>query len=139
MKIYSRPETKLIQNEALMAEKCNELFIYTSAGGVSNGYANVCYHYQYYEKSTKQYCVDDYTAKIINIPATGITFKDRTKSGNYTEDGKNYSTSLNTGWADFQGTNGTCHYLGYIYYNGVLIDESNIDQFASGGSVQPIK
>ena len=127
MRIYSKPETKLIQNETLMAEKCNEQFIWTSAAGVQpNGYANVCYHYQFEEYGT--ICISKYKGKVIDIPNDPkITFVNRTKVGNYQENGKWYSTDLNGGWDDFEGTNGTCHYLGYIYYNGTLIDESNIN------------
>ena len=140
MRRYSKPETKLIQNETLMAGKCNEQFIWSSAyGKQSAGFTNVCYHYQYYEKYTKQYCVDIYNGKIINIPASAnVRFVDRERSGEYTENGKNYSMSSYKGWADFVGTNGTCHYLGYIYVNGILVDENNIGDFFNTSTGEPM-
>lgn len=137
---FIAPVVTKLDNEDIMAGVCNEQFVSTSkAGATSIGYANICYHYQYLDPFYNTYTISDYKAKVISLPKVGTTFVDRSKSGYYTEDGKKYSTSLNTGWADFQGTNGTCHYLGYIYYNGVLIDESNIDQFNSGDILQPIK
>ncbi len=137
---FIAPVVTKLDNEDIMAGICNEQFVSTSkAGATSIGYANICYHYLYYEKSVNTYCIDPFKAKVISLPKAGTTFVDRTKTGDYTEDGKKYSTCEYTGWADFQGTNGTCHYLGFIYYNGVLIDESNIDQFNSGDIPQPIK
>ena len=136
---FIAPVVTKVANEDIMAGICNEVFVSTSkAGATSLGYANICYHYQYLDKFDNTYTISDYKAKVISLPKAGTTFVDRTQSGDYTENGNKYSTSLNTGWADFQGTNGTCHYLGYIYYNGVLIDESNIDEFSSGDIVVPI-
>lgn len=115
MKQYIKPKITLVSNEVIMAVKCNERFIYTSAGGVqSNGFAKVCYHYRRKRGSYEWY--DRYTAVVIDIPP-GAIFEVPDVDGA-------------EGWQDFEGTNGTCHFIGDIYVNGTLITPSNAGNYA---------
>ena len=118
-----------------MAEKCNEQFIWTSAAGVQpDGYANVCYHYRSQANSNNKISYSRLQrAVVINIPKEaefitspidGVTIID---------------TSAETGWYDFQGTNGTCHFIGDIYINGELLNtEEKIAPYLSSTNPEPI-
>ena len=46
-KEFVAPTITKVVNEEIMAEVCNEQFVYTSKGGASAGYAKVCYHWRF--------------------------------------------------------------------------------------------
>ncbi len=119
-----------------MAGKCNEQFVYTSKGGLqSTGHARICYHYRSYPTSAGVigYSQSQYAA-LIDVPKNAEFVAH--KPGEQTRDGYTVASSgtmnFPTGWYDFQGTNGTCHFVGDIYVNGVLIDRSNLNQYKVG-------
>ena len=130
--------TKVVNNE-VMAAVCDEQFVYTSAGGVtSTGHARVCYHYRSFPTSSGVigYSQTQY-AKVINVPVNAEFVA--VPPGGTTRDG--YTVAITgtmnfpTGWYDFQGTNGNCHFVGDIYVNGVLIDRSNINQYEPSSGI----
>ena len=116
-----------------MAEVCNETFIYTSKGGASNGYAKVCYHYRFsISDQYEGYSLSQYRCKVIDIPA-GAVFSTNPDipSGKELYTGTSGSYTSDLGWQDFEGLNGTCHFIGDLYINGQLITEENVANYAS--------
>ena len=126
--------TSIVETENLMAGVCNELFIYTSKGGANNGYANVCYHYRSQPNSNNKIAYSRFQrAVVINIPK-GAEFITSPRDGVSIID-----TSDETGWYDFQGTNGTCHFIGDIYINGQILDTMDkIAPYLSSEDTEPI-
>ena len=133
-KQFIAPRITKVVNEELMAEVCNETFIYTSKGGASNGYANVCYHYRSQPNSNNKITYSRFQrAVVINIPK-GAEFVTTPRDGVTI-----ISTSETPDWYDFEGTNGTCHFIGDIYINGELLDTpEKIAPYLSGQEVKPI-
>ena len=133
-KEFIAPTITKVVNDEVMAEVCNEQFIYTSAGGASNGYAKVCYHFPKIEMgvfvsiSSNNDGGNGYSTAVVNLPK-GCTFVQPKRAGEWTEDGIQYSitTEIPLGWGDFEGTNGNCHFVGFIYDpSGVLMDRAYI-------------
>ena len=132
-KVFVAPKVTRVINGNLMAGKCNDTFIYTSAGGVtSDGYANVCYHFPKVDKigdytiiaiSSNNAGGNGYSTQVVNLPK-GCTFVTPERNGQWREGNTQYSitTEIGLGWQDFEGTNGNCHFVGFIYYQGQLID-----------------
>ena len=129
---FTTPRITQVVNEKLMAEVCNEQFIYTSRGGAtSTGFAKVCYHFRAQEDDTQAiYKIDNSqyatNAVIIDVPL-GATFI----AGCH--DGKKWgaASSIQPGWHDFEGSQGTCHFAGDIFIDGVWINKTNVQQYAS--------
>lgn len=132
-KQFIAPRITKVVNEELMAGVCNEQFIYTSKGGASNGYANVCYHYRL-NFSDKQfgYKISESGAMVVSLPKNAVF--DATPD--VREDGRTfYPPSEDTmttylhlselGWRDFTGLNGNCHFIGDIYIGGELLTPEN--------------
>ena len=143
-KKFIAPAVTKVTNEPLMAAgACNEQFIYTSAGGVkNNGYAQICYHFPKIERvgsttfisfSSNNAGGNKYSTEIVNIPP-GCTFVPPARQGQWTEGNTQYSVTdeVGLGWTYFKGTNGDCHFLGYIYLpNGTLISNANVMDYAA--------
>lgn len=125
-KQYIKPITNVVETENLMAEICNESFVYTSKGGASLGWAKVCYHYRWAENDKYgSYRIDDYGAAVINIPP-GATFI----AGCHDGKAWNIANTIEPGWHDFSGTNGTCHFAGdIILADGTWINKDNVNQY----------
>lgn len=139
-KKFVAPLVTQVINEELMAV-CNENFVYTSAGGVtSTGYARVCYHfpvireitgYTFITIATNNY--NQYSTDIVNLPP-GCTFVPPKQQGTWQEGNVQYNVTdeIGIGWQDFQGTNGTCHFIGFIYApDGTLISNKNVSQYVA--------
>lgn len=79
-----------------------------------------CYHYPTSGKGTKQdpYKWSSSDAALICIkPGHGVTFLEE---GTLTASGTSY-----TGWADFKGSNGLCHFAGRIAVDGNEVTKDN--------------
>ena len=136
--LFIAPKVTRVINDNLMAAVCNEQFIYTSAGGAtSDGYAKICYHFPKIDRisgytiiaiSSNNAGGNGYSTQVVNLPK-GCTFVAPTRSGEWTEGNTQYSitSEIGIGWQDFVGTNGTCHFVGFIYDpQGNLIDREVI-------------
>ena len=130
-KKFTAPTITKVVNEEIMAGVCNEKFVYTSTGGVtSNGHARVCYHFRWSENSTQgvyylRNTDERISAVVIDVPA-GATFVKGC------HDGKSWgmASTINPGWADFEGTNGTCHFAGdIILADGTWINKDNVYKY----------
>lgn len=132
-KQFIAPRITKVVNEELMAEVCNEQFVYTSKGGASAGYAKVCYHWRFsITDQYEAYSLSQYRCKVINIPA-GAVFSTTPDipSGKELYTGTSGSYTSELGWQDFEGLNGTCHFIGDLYINGELITEDNVHKWAA--------
>ena len=130
-KQFIAPRITQVVNEELMAEVCNEIFIYTSKGGASNGYAKVCYHFRVSENAERAvYKIDNEyatNAVVIDVPP-GATFIKGCHDGK----GWDMSSTIEPGWHDFEGENGTCHFAGDIILPGnTWINKENVMNYAS--------
>jgi nitrite reductase/ring-hydroxylating ferredoxin subunit len=133
-KQFIAPRITKVVNEELMAGVCNEQFIYTSKGGASNGYANVCYHYRInIDDKLFGYKISEYGAIVVSLPknavfdATPDVRDDKRTLFNPSDPllAGSYLLPSELGWRDFQGLNGNCHFIGDIYINGELLTPEN--------------
>ncbi len=140
-KFYAPVVTEVV-NEVLMAGAgpCNDIFIYTSAGGsTSAGYANICYHYRSSIDENSYGYLRTKDAVKVTLPKEGVVFSTSHEireedGGKKFRSGGTYLSENFLGWDNFQGTNGECHFIGDIYVNGVLLTPDNMGPYISGGA-----
>lgn len=109
----------------------------TDHGSGSTGNGNICgvtteFNVSGKEKTTYQFCYHyadsngNYSASrgsVICIkPGHGVRF---ISQETINADGKSY-----TGWGDFKGSNGLCHYAGRVAIDGVEVTRNNVSQYA---------
>lgn len=138
MKKYVKPETKkvllgsnLCGNEGGGANAgngkiCGVTTIFNVSGKERKSY-EFCYHYPTGTNRDGSRTYSSSTAKVICVkPGEGLTILEQ---GSVTVDGKTH-----TGWGDFKGTNGLCHFTGRVSItrNGVPteVTSTNVSSYA---------